>query len=109
MPKKKHKTPEKLDYLFERKVITKANYKEFWEGYWGESRTRDRERYVNNFVSDSQLELPIKRKRSGTITISLQAAKEQAKEIGGYVIRRNSKGRFSKTGRRYQAVVRRKK
>lgn len=106
MARKKHKTPKGLDYLFERKVITKSQYEDFWDGYWGKKRSRDREQYVNNFISDLQMELPIRKRQSGTITISRVAAEEQAKQIGGYVVRRNAKGRFSKTGTHYQAVVR---
>jgi hypothetical protein len=109
MAKKKHKTPEKLDYLFERRLVTKATYKEFWSGYWGESGSRNRSRFVDNFVSELQGELPLKRRSSGTITISIKAAREQAQEIGGYVVRRNAKGRFSKTGHRYQAIARGKR
>lgn len=109
MTRKKHKTPEKLDYLFERRLISKKQYSDFWEGYWGEHGARERNRFVDNFVSELQEELPLGKKRSGTVTISIEAAKKQAKEIGGFVVRRNTKGRFSKTGHRYQAIVRRKK
>jgi hypothetical protein len=109
MVKKKHKTPAHLDYLFERKVIKKAQYEDFWEGYWDNKRSRDKARYVDNFVSELQMELPMKKRGSGTVTISIEAAREQAKEIGGFVVRRNAQGRFSKTGKRYQAIARRKK
>lgn len=109
MAKKKHVTPKHLDYLFERKVIKKEQYKDFWSGYWDNRRKRERERYVDNFVSDLQMELPMKKRGSGSVTISIEAARAQAKEIGGYVVRRNKQGRFSKTGRHYQAVVRKKR
>lgn len=109
MARKKHRTPEKLDYLFERRVISKSQYADFWEGYWNERGKRDRNRFVDNFVSELQIELPTGKKKSGTVTISRRSAMEQAREIGGYVVRRNARGRFSKTGQRYQAIVRRKK
>lgn len=48
MAKKKHVTPKHLDHLFERKIVTRENYKEFWDGYWGESGPR-RRRYVLDF------------------------------------------------------------
>lgn len=109
MAKKKHKTPKGLDYLFERHVINKKQYADFWDGYWGEHGKRNRNRYVDRFVSDIQIEIPFPKRRSGTLTTSRATAEDQAKQIGGYVVRRNSKGRFSRTGSRYQAVVRRKK
>jgi hypothetical protein len=94
--------------LFQRKVIGKKQYREFWDGYWGNKRSRDKERYIDKFVSELQLELPIKERTTGTITRSIEHAKQQAKEIGGYVIRRNKRGKFSKRGQFYQAVKRRK-
>lgn len=111
MSKKKHKTPKKLDYLFERHVVTKSNYKEFWEGYWGERTQRDRNRYVDRFASELIEEQVEKGKpgKSGTVTFSIEAARQQAEMMGGYVVRRNKKGRFSKTGKQFQAVVRRKR
>lgn len=107
MARKKHKTPERLDYLFERRLISKKQYADFWGGYWEEHGSRNRNRFVDNFVSELQVESSIK--RSGTVTTSHRNAVEQAREIGGFVVRRNAKGRFSKTGHRYQAIVRRKK
>lgn len=107
MAKKKHKTPPDLDYLFERKIVTKTNYIDFWEGYWGESKTRDKKRYVDKFVSDLQIELPFKKWKSGTVTISRRAAEEQAKNIGGYVVRVTKSGRFYKRGRFFMAIKRR--
>ena len=104
MRRKKHNTPKHLDALFERQVIPKSYYREFWNGYWGESGTRARDRYKDDFVSKLQLELPNIRQKSGGITFSINAAREQAKEIGGYVVRRNKKGRFSKHGRTFQAI-----
>jgi hypothetical protein len=104
MAKKKHKTPSRLDYLFERKLITKSQYREFWEGYWGETRQRSKDNFVDQFILDLQSE----ESTSGTITRNREAAEEQARKIGGYVVRRNAKGRFSKTGHSYQAVVRKK-
>ncbi len=110
MTKKKHVTPRHLDHLFERKVIKKSEYRDFWEGYWGTSRERERMRYADRFVSNLQRELPFaKRKHSGTITWSKQAAQEQAEQIGGYVVRVTKTGRPSKRGKFYRAIARRKR
>lgn len=111
MGKKKggHSTPPDLDYLFRREIIDEEDYTEFWEGYWDETRSRDKERYVDEFISSLQMELPIKERPSGTVTKSIKRAREQAKEIGGIVIRRTKDGRFSKRGRYYQAIARRKR
>lgn len=99
-----------MDHLFERKVIKKYQYEDFWEGYWNEKRDRDRIRYTDRFVSDLQMELPYqKRVYSGTITWSIEAAREQAKQIGGYVMRVTKRGKPSKRGKFYRAIVRRKK
>lgn len=102
MARKKHKTPEKLDYLFERRLITKSQYAEFWGGYWEEKRQHDKDKFIDNFISDLLEEENV----SGGMTLHIEAAKEQAEKIGGYVVRRNKQGRFSKTGKRFQAVKR---
>jgi hypothetical protein len=110
MARKRHKTPKHLDHLFERKVIRKSQYEDFWEGYWKNSRERDKIRYTDNYVSDLQRELPFKtRMHSGTITWSIEAAREQAKQIGGYVMRVTKTGKPSKKGKFYRAVVKRRK
>jgi len=109
MARKKHKTPKELDYLFERKTISYKQYHDFWEGYWGERGKRSRERFVDSFVSELQLELPSQKRTSGTITNSRKSAKQQAEEIGGYVIRCTKKGKPSKRGKFYRAIVRRKR
>jgi hypothetical protein len=110
MTKKKHVTPEHLDHLFKRKVIKKSQYEDFWEGYWSEKRERDKIRYTDRFVSELQIELPYeKQAHSGTITWSIKAAREQAKQIGGYVMRVTKRGKPSKRGKFYRAIVRRRK
>ena len=111
MAKKKHKTPEHLDYLFERHTISKSMYEDFWEGYWENKRLRRSEqKYLDLFVSANQLELPFnKRIKSGSITFSKSAAEEQAKIIGGYVIRVTKTGRRSKRGKFWRAIVKRRK
>lgn len=86
-------------------------YEDFWEGYWEEKRLRRSEqKYVDLFVSANQLELPLNRRtKSGSITFSKPAAEEQAKIIGGYVIRVTKTGRPSKFGKFYRAIRRGKK
>lgn len=108
--KKKHKTPPGLDYLFERHIITKASYQTFWEGYWGNKRQRDRESFVDHYVSDLQQELPFdKRAQMGTITAIRSHAKEQAQRIGGYVIRCTKRGKPSRYGKYFRAIRKGKK
>lgn len=111
MGKKKRSTPEHLDYLFERELISRSLYVDFWVGYWdNKSRRHSERKYVDSFVSRNQLELPFnKRAKVGSITFSHAAAKEQATNIGGYVRRVTKTGRPSKHGRFYQAVRRGKK
>jgi hypothetical protein len=111
MVKKKHKTPDHLDYMFQRNVIYKSQYADFWEGYWDAvNNRRSEQRYIDSYVSRNQLEIPFKkRSRSGTITFSRAAAEEQAKNIGGYVIRVTKTGRRSKHGRFYRAIAPRKR
>lgn len=107
--KGKKGTPPDMDYLFERHVISEDDYAEFWEGYWENKRKRDRQRYIDRFVGEVQLELPMaKRAASGSITFSRKAAEEQAKNIGGYVIRVTKKGRASKRGRYFRAIRRKR-
>jgi len=85
-------------------------YENFWEGYWEEKRLRHSEqKYVDLFISANQLELPFKKRtQSGSITFSRSAAQEQAKIIGGYVIRVTKTGRPSRRGRFYRAIKRKK-
>lgn len=104
--KGKKGTPPDLDHLFHRHLISRKQYAEFWEGYWDNKSKRDKSRYVDRYISDLQLELPMRKRSSGAVTISIRAAEEQAKQIGGYVVRRNKQGRFSRTGEQFQAVVR---
>jgi hypothetical protein len=109
MVKKKHKTPEHLDHLFLRNVIDKKQYGDFWSGYWEGKRQTEKDRFVDKFIKKLQMELPLGKKKPGNVTISRLAAQEQADEIGGYVVRRNAKGKFSKTGQYYQAIAPRRK
>lgn len=116
MPKKKHKTPAKLDHLFERDVIDEDDYRDFWDGYW---KSRNRDRYVDEWIGEEEEEETVvvtvvpraeaPPQRSGKPTKSLRKAKQDAKRIGGYIVRRNKNGRFSKRGKTYQAIRRRKK
>lgn len=86
-------------------------YEDFWEGYWEEKRLRHSEqKYVDLFISANQLELPFeKRTASGSVTFSRSAAEEQAKIIGGYVMRVTKKGKPSKHGKFFRAIRRKRK
>lgn len=108
MPKKKHDTPEHLDHLFERDIITEDMYRDFWVEWWQSSSSEQNEMiqfYTGEEENEPQfvggLEHPLP-------TISRAEAERQAKVIGGYVARRNSRGRFSKRGKIYQAIRRKK-
>lgn len=86
-------------------------YRDFWEGYWEEKRLRHSEqKYIDLFVSANQLELPFeKRSYTGSITFSRVAAEEQAKIIGGYVVRVTKRGKPSKRGKFFRAIKRKQK
>jgi len=102
--KKGKKTPENLDFAFKRELINEDDYKEFWPRWWGASE-HEREEIIRELlekgISDDP-ELPLK----GDVTKKKKVAVEQAKAIGGYVIRRKKNGQFSKRGRFYQAIKR---
>lgn len=112
MAKKKHETPEHLDYLFERHIIEEESYGDFWERYWS-GNARERRDLEQEYIESAAEELPepekAERLSSGKVTRSKAEAGRQAKAIGGYVIRRNAKGQFSARGKHYQAIRRRKK
>jgi hypothetical protein len=108
--RKKHETPEHLDHLFHRATISRSMYAEFWEGYWrNKELRRSEQRFVDDFVSRNQLYLPFKKRtHTGSITFSKKAAREQARIIGGYVIRVTKTGKPSKHGRYYRAIRRKR-
>lgn len=113
-------TPDELDYLFERDVIDEEDYAEFWVGYWkaeSSPNLQDKDEYINEWLEVARLrdggelggigqgELPL----AGVVTQFKDTAERQAVAIGGYVVRRDKRGRFSKRGRKYQAIKRRSK
>jgi hypothetical protein len=103
--KKKHKTPAHLDHLFSRHLIGEDEYREFWSKYWPGSN-EERKKWIDFYTKeDVEIEEPVSRKP----THDRKEAERQAKAIGGYVARRNKNGRFSKRGKIYQAIRRRRK
>lgn len=105
-------TPKELDHLFERRIITKGDYEEFWSGYWKHRGHKQHyvDRYVNEMAEQNiRGSLPVP--KVGTVTEILDTARLQAKLIGGFVVRRDSRGRFAtkEKGVKFQAVRRRKK
>jgi hypothetical protein len=97
-------TPDDLDHLFERNVIDEEDYAYFWSEYW---RRDDigRERLINEFMEiASDNEELTGQALAGTVTKIKATAVEQARIIGGKVVRRDKRGRFSKRGRSWQAV-----
>lgn len=108
MAKKKHKTPPDLDHLFSRHVITEDMYSDFWSEWW-KTKPSGRQALLNFYMEEGEPEYIADTLKHPEPTQFREEAERQAKAIGGYVARRNSRGRFSKTGRTYQAIRRRKK
>lgn len=101
-------TPDELDYLFERDIIDEEDYIEFWSQYWKMDEF-EREELITDYLeiaNTNNIEGQTDLKLSGVVTELKTTAVRQAKAIGGVVVRRNKQGRFSKTGKRYQAVKR---
>jgi hypothetical protein len=110
MPRKKHSTPEHFDYLFDRDIITEDMYRDFWSEWWQSSPSEQNE--MIQFYTGEEEEEPefiSENLKHPKMTISKPEAERQAKIIGGYVARRNSRGRFSKRGKFYQAIRRKRK
>jgi hypothetical protein len=110
-------TPDELDYLFERDIIDEEDYVSFWRDYWRLDKEGDKEgqqSLVNDYISIAQMSFDgleddededTRPRIAGVVTKNKSDAQEQARIIGGKVVRRDRKGRFSKRGRRYQAVA----
>jgi hypothetical protein len=108
-------TPDELDYLFERDIIDEEDYVSFWKSYWKLDREGNKQgqlELINDYTEIAELarqdmtpeeqeELP---RIAGVVTTNISDAREQARIIGGIVVRRDKRGRFSKRGSRYQAV-----
>jgi hypothetical protein len=100
--KARKKTPENLDFAFERKLVGEVEYKEFWPRWWGANKSEQQE-IIDELLAiavDDAPTLPL----SGTVTKVRKTAEEQAKLIDGYVARRKKNGQFSKRGSLYQAI-----
>ena len=112
MPKKGKKgTPPELDFIFDRHLIDEDQYRDFW-GNWFKISSEERKKLISKFEEDlyeteEEKEAP-KKPTTGTITKNRKLAEQQALAIGGYVARRNAKGQFSKRGRNYQAIRRKR-
>jgi hypothetical protein len=78
-------------------------YEDFWSGYWKKGVHRDK--YVERYIGSIEEGGPPASK-VGIMTVVKGTAEFQAKLIGGYVVRRDKRGRFSKRGTRFQAVKR---
>jgi hypothetical protein len=106
-------TPDDIDYLFERDIIDEEDYAEFWSEYWRLDKV-GRDLLVSEFIErageerDEEDEAPI----SGTVVNSKLAAARQINAFSKLthqkyvIVRRDKRGRFSKRGRRFQAVRR---
>lgn len=117
--KGKHSTPAELDDYFKRGTISEDLYQDFWTEWWATKSDRIHEEIIERYANESIEErvseaieegegvdvLPLR----GTITRSRSNAEKQAKIIGGFVARRNSRGKFDKDGRFYQAIRKRRK
>jgi hypothetical protein len=97
-------TPDDLDYLFERDIIDEEDYAYFWQQYWNRN-AQGRLDLVNEFLEiAADNEELTGRTLFGVVTKNKRYAMEQAKIIGGKMVRRNRRGQFSKRGTLYQAV-----
>lgn len=97
------KTPKELDYIFERHLVKESDYAEFWRRWWEDEEIA--EEYLDETGKEVEFvdREPIS---SYAVTRVKKTAEWQAKLLGGYVIRRNKQGKFSKRGKFYQAVRR---
>lgn len=77
--------------MFDRSIVSENDYAEFWHGYW---KSENKDEFINAWL--------------GMVTKNRAEADARAKAIGGYVVRRNKRGQFSKRGRFYHVVRRRK-
>ncbi len=106
-------TPDDLDYLFERDIIDEEDYVDFWASYWKRDEA-GREELVNEYLNiaaiaeGEQGEGGTSLQLSGVVTQVKQTAIDQAASIGGYVVRRDKRGRFSKRGHYFQAIRRKR-
>ena len=105
--KGKKSTPPGLDHLFKRHIINEAEYRSFWPAWW-EATTDDERQELIEFYSGDEEEEEEKPKKHYAPTKVRKTAEKQAREIGGYVVRRNSKGQFSKRGKIFQAIRRKR-
>ena len=98
--RKKHKTPKHLDRLFERKVITRGMYGDFWGGYW---ESRNRSYYTDRFLKEVA-ELPdipyYVSKKTRKISFRTKAQRSAAAKKGWITRRKNARKANSRMGRR---------
>jgi hypothetical protein len=107
---KRKGTPDDIDYLFERDIIDEEDYVDFWTSYWAQSTKKGRLEVVEDFLEiAAQDETKTDKTLAGVVTKTRSVATRQSKLIGGKVVRRNARGRFSKRGKFYQAVRKGKK
>lgn len=105
--KSKKGTPEGVDELINRReIIGEEAYTNYWKRL-----NRARRESQSRFEQEGQLILAeLLRERSSPIFKGKGArerAIEERKRGGGYIVKRDASGRFSKRGRTYQ-VIRRK-
>jgi hypothetical protein len=104
--KGKKSTPEGLDFLFRRKLISEDQYGEFWKEWW-DSNKREQQTIINRYIEEEG-EKP-KETGIGQLTSDKKLAEFQARLLGGYVIRRDRTGKFSKRGKIFQAIKQKRK
>lgn len=102
MARKRHKTPKRLDKFFQRAVVDREDYQDFWSRWWSANESERKEiiEELTEEKTEQELHEP---------TRDYEEAKRRAKELGGWIVRRGADGRFNKRGRTYQAVTRKKK
>ena len=98
--KGRKQTPTHLDYLFERSIIDENDYRDFWQAYWKRDAS-GRRALVKEYT---QMALEFGGRVVGVVIKNRRDAVSQANAIGGRVVRRNKRGRFSERGHYFQAI-----
>jgi hypothetical protein len=102
---KKHETPPELDYLFERDIVDEEDYGSFWEDWYGAKNKSEKQNVINDWLELAAKDEEKNTKEiAGVVTRNRKDAERQAKSINGRIVRRNAKGRFSRTGKSFQAI-----
>ena len=94
---RKHSTPEWLDEDWERRPVDRDEYENFWQELW-QAKKLGKSRADQRAIYESYFEV-------GLVRYVKSKAEEDFRSLGlTRVVRRDRFGRFSKRGRRWQAI-----